>query len=183
MDLSDKQEVISESFQTLAIEEGRENGAVKLHPFPHKKPSLGTRIKRDFFFSGPMIRLLRRHMLGQVDEINLHTQDLFNLLKFTDGERFNYVVLDNKVVLARVHANADCNEAHRKVADWALSKHALLAGRQGVYCSGELWYDKRISCFMLNNDSGTYEPSLKRVEVVVALANNIFDSQRFQVAE
>ncbi|MEX1012077.1 MAG: hypothetical protein WDZ27_00095 [Waddliaceae bacterium] len=183
VDLSDRQADISEAFQNLAQEEAKGDRFVKLKPFPQVKPSLGTRLKRDFFFSGPMIRFLRRHMMGRVDALNLHTQDLFNLLKSTNGERFNYALLDDKVVLARAQANTKSEETHRKVADWALSKHALLAGRQAVYCSGELWYDNTQNCFMFNNDSGTYEPGFERVEVVVKLANNIFSTQRFQVAE
>lgn len=176
VDLSDKRDEILTAYQQIA---NRNNEALKLRPFPQEKPSLSTRLKRDIFFSGPMIRLMRRQMMGRVDTIHAHTQDLFNYLKSTDGARLNYALLDNKVVLSRVHANGDRDEAHRKTADWALSKHGLIAGRQEVYCSGEMWYNQTRKCFMMNNESGTYAPSFERVQVAADLANDIFDAQRF----
>jgi len=178
VDLSDKREEISKAFKALS-EKSNGKEAVKLKPFPQEKPSFVTKLKRDLFFSGPMIRFLRRHMMGPVNNLNLNTQDLFDHLKSTNGGRLNYVVLDGKVVLSKVHANGTRNETHRKVADWALSKHALLAGREEVYCSGELWYDKDKKRFMINNDSGTYEPSSKRVKIAANLVNNIFNTQQF----
>ena len=82
--------------------------------------------------------------------------------------------------LARlIHPYPIYNQAIRKAADWALSKHALLAGRQEVYCSGEIWYDKAKNRFMMNHDSGTYLPTAKRVQVVVDLANKIFEAEKF----
>jgi len=117
--------------------------------------------------------------MGEEDSIYLSTQDLLNHLSSTGGEHLNYVVLDDKVVLAKVNANGNRIKGHRKVADWALSKHALLSGRQKVYCSGELWYDRVKKCFIINNDSGTYEPSLERARVAVELINKIFDTKRF----
>lgn len=178
VDLSDKRKEISKAFEDFAAQNNEDN-TPKLRPFPQEKPSLGTRLKRDLFFSGPMIRFLRRHMMGRVDEIHLHTQDLFKHLKSTEGAHLNYVLLDDKIVLARVKANDESDETHRKISDWALSKHALLAGREEVYCSGEIWYDKAKNRFMMNHDSGTYKPSQERVEVVAELANEIFDAHNF----
>lgn len=169
VDLSDKKAEIAKAFQDLA----------KLPPFPHEKPSFSTRLKRDFFFSQPMINFLRRHMMGHMDTLYLNTQDLFNHLKSTQGERLNYVILEDKVVLARVNANINREEAHRRLADWALSKHALLAGREAVYCSGELWYDKAKQRFMANKDSGTYMPGENHIKVAVDLINRIFESNRY----
>lgn len=179
VDLSDKKAEILKAF----------DGKAKLRPFPQEKPSFGTRLKRDFFFSKPMINFLRRHMMGQQDTLYLNTQDLFSHLKSTRGERLNYVILENKVVFAKVNANANKEHAktHQKVADWAFSKHALLAGREEVYCSGELWYDQVQDRFMINGDSGTYMPSEDHVRVAAELANKIFKSDQydntFEVAE
>lgn len=172
VDFSDKQEEIAAAFQDQP----------KLPPFPHAKPSLATRIKRDFFFSKPLIQFLRRHIMGRRDTLFLDTRDLFNHLKSTNGERLNYVVIDNKVVLAKVHSNGDRKGTHRKLADWALSKHALLAKRSEVNCSGEMWYDQEQDCFMVNRDSGTYMPSESHLKAFATLANNIFKSNMFAIA-
>ncbi|GAB4230974.1 MAG: hypothetical protein Tsb0021_09180 [Chlamydiales bacterium] len=176
VDLSDKKEEIAQAFEELAAQRNEES---TLRPFPQENPSLGTRLKRDFFFTRPVIRFLRRNMKGNEDTVHLQTQDLFNHLKSTDGDHLNYVLLKDKIVLARVKANGNSNEAHRKTADWALSKHALLANREEVYCSGEMWYDKNKDRFMVNDDSGTYKPSLERTQLVARLANTFFDTQRF----
>jgi hypothetical protein len=178
LDLSNNKKDIFDVFQKLATESGKDQ-AVRLRPFPQEKPSLGTRLKRDFFFSGPMIRFLRRHMMGREDSIFLHTQDIFKHLKSTNGEHLNYVLLDDKMVITRVKANGSATENHRKFADWALSKHALLAGRQDVYCSGEMWYDKQKNRFIMNADSGTYVPTSERVKEVANFANRIFDAAKF----
>lgn len=179
MDLSDKRDEIKAAFVDVAQVEGIE----KLRPFPQTSVSLTTRLKRDFFFSGPMIRFLRRHMMGHVDTIFMNSKDLFSHLKSTKGERLNYVLLGDKVVVAKVHANNESNHKHRKAADWALSKHALLANREEVYCSGEMWYDEVKKSFMLNSDSGTYIPTQARVERVATLANNIFKSDSFKAVQ
>lgn len=177
LDLSANTKEIHDAFQQVKAKDGKEQYA-KLRPFPQEKPSLGTRIKRDFFFSGPMIRFLRRHMMGREDIIHLRTQDIFKHLKSTKGERLNYVLLDDKMVIAKVNPNGAASGTHRQIADWALSKHALLAGRQDVHCAGEVWYDSDTNRFMLNYDSGTYVPNRERVVVVATLANRIFDSTR-----
>lgn len=171
VDLSDKRAEITQAFQQLS--QGPTGMSVKLHPFPQKKPNLSTRIKRDFLFSGPMIRFLRRHMMGRVDTFYLNTQNLFQHLKSNNGERFNYVLLDDKVVLARIQVSKT-DEAHKKNADWALCKHALLSARQDVNCSGEVWYDPQEGTYMMNRDSGTYQPSPEHLNATVGLANYIF---------
>jgi hypothetical protein len=173
LDLSDKKAKLAKAFEKLP----------KLQPFPQENPSFVTRLKRDMFFSQPTINLLRRHMMGDMDTIYLNTRDLFSHLKSTKGEHLNYVVMDDKLVLARVNANGNAEEAHRKAADWALSKHALLSGRAEVYCSGELWYDKEQESFVIDNNSGTYMPSQEHVNVAAALANRIFKTDAFKVAE
>lgn len=171
MDLTDKQVEISEAFNELATE--MEGETAKLRPFPQENPSWATWLKKNIFFSDPMIQFLRRHMMGNADVVHLSTLGIFQHLKSMQGERLNYVLLEDKLVVAKVHANGSNDGAHEKAADWALSKHALLAGREDVYCSGEIWYDEAKERFMMNGDSGTYTPSFERVQVVVTLANNI----------
>ena len=180
MYLTDRQQEISNAFQELAK---RSNGDkdLKLRPFPQEKPSIGTRLKRDIFFSGPMIRFLRRHMMGRQDTMNLHTQDIFKHLMSTKGAHLNFVLLPDRMVIARVNANEGSDEAQRKGADWALSKHALLSGREEVFCAGEMWYDSVRNRFMMNADSGTYKPTQERVELTVRLANEILDTARFGI--
>ncbi len=120
-------------------------------------------------------------MMGRVDTLYLHTQDFFKHLESAEGERFNYVLLDDKVVMARVHANGRKDEElPRKVSDWVLSKHALLADRKEIYCSGEMWYDKTTKSFQMNDDSGTYLPTFERVQLVTQLANEIFDAAKYE---
>lgn len=180
LDLCDKQEEISEAFKKLAGSQG-ENKPVKLRSYPQVNPSFVTRLKRDIFFSGLVLRFLRRHMMGQSDVIHLHTQDIFRHLESTKGAHLNYVLLDGKLVMARVHANGSSVDAHKKAADWVLSKHALLAGREEAYCSGEIWYDENKKRFMMNDDSGTYEPNFERVKLVVELANKFFNTQNSHI--
>lgn len=175
LDLSDKKQEIADTFKALAQQ--RNSNDVKLKPFPQSKPSFGTRLKKNIFFSGPMIRFLRRHMMGRVDTIDVNTQDIFKYMETTPGGRFNYALLDEKIVISWVHANGTKNEKVRKTADWALSKHALLAGREDVYCSGEMWYDETQKCIVMNGDSGTYTPSPDRVDTVVGLANTFFEAE------
>lgn len=179
VDLSDKRAEIAQAFAELAQRQNQKE--VKLLPFPQKRPSLATRIKRDIFFSGAMIRFLRGHMMGRVDELELDADNLFRHLKTTKGERLNYVILDDKVALSRIQANGNSDEAHRRTADWALSKHALLANRQEVYCSGEIWYNEDQDRYLMNGDSGSYLPTPDHVEVAAKLANRFFGN-KFLVA-
>lgn len=178
MDLSDMKERITEAFEERELD--------KLRPFPEEKPSFGTRLKRDYFFSKPMINFLHRHIMGHEDTIHLNTQDLFEHLKSTNGERLNWALLDDKVIVARVKVNEDASGPHQKAADWALSKHALLAKRQDVWCSGEMWYDEEAGRFKMNSDSGTYKPTKDHAQVAVDLANEIFSTSSddaFELAE
>lgn len=164
MDLSDKKDTIAQVFGT------------KLSPFPQKNPSCFTRIKKDFLFSPFMIHFLRGHMMGRADVVNLYMQDLLKHLSSIPKEiRLNYAILDDKVVFAKVNSQTD--EAIKRAADWALSKHALIANRQDVYCAGEIWYDESQKCFLINDNSGTYNPSPDRVHHAAKLANEIFDSE------
>lgn len=178
MDLSDKKDRITQAFEDMDLE--------KLHPFPDENPSFLTKLKRDYFFSQPMIDFLHRHIMGHADTLYLNTQDLFEHLKSTQGERLNYVILEDKVIVARVKVNGESSGVHQKAADWALSKHALLASRQEVLCSGEMWYDENADRFKMNSDSGTYKPSEEHVQVAVDLANEIFatsSDDAFELAE
>jgi hypothetical protein len=189
VDLADKKDEIKAAFQELAQKDGSE---LKLRPFAQKKISKSTWLKKHIFFSGPMIRFLRRHMMGHADTTELNAMALFDHLKSTETEKLNFALFDDengtRVALAKVHANAGGpKELHRSTADWALSKHALLADRKDVYSSGEIWYDKEKKSFIINNDSGTYEPSLARAQLTAQLAKNIFNAGRlnydFQVAQ
>jgi hypothetical protein len=178
LDLSDKKELIFEAFQNFT--KANEGETDKLRPFPQENPSFLTWLKKHIFFSGPMIRLLRRHMMGRSDVIHLSTQGIFKHLKSTKGARLNYALMDNKLVIAKVKANEGDEGIHKKAADWALSKHALIANREEVYCSGEMWYDEAQNRFKMNGDSGTYTPNFERVKIVVNLANGLFDNQVFE---
>lgn len=178
LDLSENKKDITEAFKESTSQD-QENSTTKLRPFPQAKPNFSTRLKRDFLFSAPVIRFLRRHMMGREDTIYLHTQDIFKHLRSTAGERFNYVLLDDKIVIARIQANSNQTGKHRKIADWALSKHALLSNREDVYCSGEMWYDEEKKQFMMNDDSGTYKPTVDRVKKTADLINRLFDSEKF----
>ncbi|MBA3239588.1 MAG: hypothetical protein H0T62_14775 [Parachlamydiaceae bacterium] len=173
LDLADKKQEILDAFQELVDGENE----TKLRPFSQENPSLFTKLKKSIIFCGPMIRLLRRHMMGRADEINLSTHGIFKHLKSIEGARLNYVLKDDRLVVAKVRANGDSDEMHKKAADWALSKHAILAGGEDVYCSGEIWYDKPRKIFILNGDSGTYKPNFERVQIVVELANEFFNTQ------
>lgn len=175
VDLSDQREQIHAAFKALS---DLKNEPLKLIPFPNKHPSVATRLKRDIFFSGPMIRLIRRHMLGRVDAMDLHAQDIFSHLKSTDKRRLNYALLDDKIVLAKIKPNEKTGKFSKKTADWALSKHAILAGRKEVFCSGEIWYDRDKNCFVLNHESGTYTPSIDRAQLVADMANAVFNTSR-----
>lgn len=177
MDLSDKQDEIFKAFQDLALQ-STEDKMVKLHPFPQEKPSFVTRLKRDIFFSKPVIWFLRSQMIGRHNEIDAQAQTIFEYIKAAPGEHFNYALVDNKIVLAKVYANSNSEGVQRRVADWALSKHALLANRQAVYCSGELWYDETANRVKMNQDSGTYVPTLERVGVAAELANRFFQDMQ-----
>src|SRR5262249_29167971 len=137
-------------------------------------------LKKVIFFSGPMIRFLRRHMMGRVDEVYLNTKDLFSHLKSIKEDRLNFAIEDEKVVFARVHPNANHGTAG-KTADWALSKHALIAGRKDVYVSGEVWYDEKAGYYMINDDSGTYEPEFARAEAAGRLVSEIFNINNVRV--
>lgn len=174
VDLSDRQAEITARYKKLAEESGA-GESYKLSPFPQEKPGLGTRLKRDLFFSNPMIQFMRRHMMGSADSIYPPTQDLFKYLRSFKGERLNYVLLENKIVIAKVHPSGTNNKIYKRIADWALCKHALIAGREEIYCSGEMWYDEAKNRFVVNDDSGTYKPGPARVKLFAELANSFFN--------
>lgn len=170
LDLSDKTNRIQELF-----------GKVLLKPFPDEKPSLATRIKRDYLFSKRAITFLRGHMIGNQEADRMGSRDFLRLLKNTNGVRLNYVLLGDRVIIARVHV-ATTKVFHKDMADWALSKHALLANREDVNSSGEFWYDRTTQKFYINNESGTYRPDEERLQKTVSLANEVFGVDCFEAA-
>lgn len=170
IDLSDKKEEITDLFRDR----------VMLSPFPQKKPSWLTRLKKTIFFSARSIKFLRRHMNRRQTSEMMDTKDILRLLTSSEGSRLNYVLLPDRVVIGRVHLGS-AEGAHQKAADWALSKHALLADRKLACCAGEVWYDKVEGRFKINGDSGTYLPDDDRVKIVVDLAKQVFQTDRFDV--
>ena len=155
--------------------------AAPLLPFASKKSSLFTKLKKNVFFSGPAIRFLRRHMMGRADRLVLTTDHLMRHLKSVKETKFNYVLLEDKIVIAKIEQGK--KEAHRQAADWALSKHALLSGRRPVHCSGELWYDESQEKFVVNDDSGTYQPDQQRGQEFAELANEFLERKGLFVAK
>lgn len=171
IDLSDKEKEIGNLFKNKSLK-----------PFPQKNPDFITRLKRDLFFSKRGIHFLRGHMIGRQDSVKMSSKDFLRMLRFSNGVRLNYALLNNKIIIGRVSV-ARKNEAHRKAADWALSKHALLANREEVCCAGEVWYDEKTDRFLLNNESGTYHPDRDSLEKTVGLAKEIFGCNAFAAAE
>lgn len=169
LDLTDRLKEISEPFENMFNKE-----ACKLHPFPQTQPTFTTHLKRNV--SGLVIRFLRPHMMGRVDEIDLHIQDIFSYFKSTNGTRLNYVLLNDKLVLSKIHTKGEDSKGRKKEF---LREHDLIAGRQDVYCSGEMWYDKARDRFVMNGDSDTYTPCIERVLLTVKLANGFFQADQF----
>ncbi len=171
VDFSDKKTQFAKAFKNLP----------KLTPFPQKKLDAVSWIKKYLLFSQTMINIIRRHIMGSSDDLFLNTKDLLNYLKSTGGARLNYAVMDGKVVLAKVNANNDTDSKLRNTADWIESKHAMLTKRsKEVYVSGELWYDTDHHKFMINSNSGTYQPSEEHVIAAAKLANEIFKTRKEQ---
>ena len=150
-----------------------------LTPFANSSSTLLTKLKKHIFFSPIMIRFIRRHMVGRMDEIMVSKDMLQKHLKSTNGDLLNYAVLDDKIVFSRVNTNKVSTSKIKKVVDWALSKHALIAGRRQAKCAGEIWYDTEQKNFKLNINSGTYTPLEKSGKKTVALANAIFGDNMF----
>lgn len=153
-------------------------GNHSLKPFPNENPSLMTRMKRDFLFSQTAINFLRSQMASRYNTEKLNTQELLDLLKSTEGARLNYTLFADRIVFGRVSL-PKAEEGYKQAADWALSKHALLAGREEVLCAGELWYDQASDQFFINDDSGTYFPKPDDVKKMAKLANETFKTDRF----
>jgi len=153
-------------------------GSHSLKPFPMENPSLMTRMKRDFLFSKTAINFLRTHMIDRYNTEKLSAMELLDLLKSTEGARLNYTLFADRIVFGRVSL-PKADEGYKQAADWALSKHALLAGREEVLCAGELWYDQASDRFFINNDSGTYYPRPDDVKKMAQLANETFNTDRF----
>lgn len=181
VDLSKEREEIFEAFRQRALNDTK-NKEIKLRPFPQLKPSWATYIKKNFLFSKTVIKFLRSQMTGRFDQTTERVNDIFAILKATEGRRLNYVLMDDKIVFAHVHPNKDSGEISKKLADWTFAKHAILSGRKKALCSGEIWYDEGSNSIKMNNDSGTYEPEFDRVVIAADLANRIFDSNRFETA-
>lgn len=153
-------------------------GSYSLKPFPMENPSFMTRMKRDFLFSQTAINFLRTHMIDKYSKEKLNAKELLDLLKSTGGARLNYTLFADRIVFGRVSL-PQAEEGYKQAADWALSKHALLAGREEVLCAGEIWYDQASDLFLVNNDSGTYITRPDDVKKMVALANEMFKTDRF----
>lgn len=171
INLSEKKDSIAELFDHSLLK-----------AFPQKNAGFVSRLKRDLFFSKRSINFLRKHMIGSQNSVKMKSLDFLRLLKSSGGARLNYTLLHDRIIIARVNVATTKNELHRKAADWALSKHALLANREDVYCSGELWYDQKSNQFFLDNNSGTYYPDAPRVKKTVELANEIFQTNCFAVS-
>ncbi|CAF4810865.1 unnamed protein product, partial [Rotaria magnacalcarata] len=84
----------------------------------------------------------------------------------TDMARCNIVILGDRIIFARIPQTY-------RVTYYLLCKHIALADCSAdVRFAGQLWRDDE--SFLLNNDSGTYRPSIILVESAIALFKRLF---------
>lgn len=150
-----------------------------LDAFPDQSPSFMTRVKRDFLFSKPVVKLIRSQLASQATRFEGVTQnDLFDMLR-ADSEgfpnRYNLVLMGDRVLVMKIGIQM-------KTVDWILSKHVLISGYSpDVRFAGEIWKDAN-GVIWVNRNSGTYKPSDKMLQAIVPLLQKKFPGVRIEMA-
>jgi len=148
-----------------------------LKEFNMPSPSLFTKIKKNYLFSQSVVDMLQRQMASGFTKYDNFTQyNLYNMLKTEkDGDevKYNFVVTNREVIIVS-------NSVYYGFVDWVLSKHVLICGYSDhVLFAGEIRKDKDTGLIHLNNNSGTYRPSIQQLNNCVKLAHFIFPGLEF----
>jgi len=124
--------------------------------------------------------MIRTHMAQNFDEHKGFTQH--NLLRMlvpeVDGNerKYNFVVTPNELIVIS-------NSVYYGFVDWILSKHVLISGySHDVRYAGELWKDEN-DIIHLNNNSGTYRPTVEQLQNVAQLAHLLFPDLNIVTAD
>lgn len=148
----------------------------KLTPFASK--SLKNSAKKYVFYSKPIIIASRAQIDCHQREFlppDIKFEDLLNELLSTNNPsiRYNFIVADNSIIFAKIP------HLHH-VTYHLLCKHITLGNRShDVRFAGELWKNGK-NLFQLNNNSGTYRPSLFLTRQTARLFNRLVPSIDFQ---
>jgi len=132
------------------------------------KLSASTRLKKHLLFAPGPVRLIRRQLAQRMESVGSYSgTSLTAMLQLGPEDRpfiYNAIVTGSALRLARLENQ---NNKDNDLVNWVLAKHVLIAGYDpDVRFAGECWVtegpDSRI--VHLNNNSGTYKPSVAQTE-------------------
>lgn len=154
-----------------------------------RKLSRVDRLK-SMVFSKPMVASIRSSMAGFFDEMGAYQPGQIKAMipAAPMGDPpvvFNLVICgpkqQSRISITRI-------EVEKKAPDWVLSKHVLISAYDpDVRFAGEVWAERFIAPdqseqlrFHLNNNSGTYHPSVEQLDGAVAYLQELFPGVELQ---
>lgn len=149
----------------------------KLPAYPGKLDR-ATKLKRYVLFSRPMVALIRRQFAASEQSLGLLTgPTLVGMLQVGTVEqpfRYSGILTSSGLKISRVENRTGRD---RRRINWVLAKHVLLAGYDpDVRFAGEVWVTdgQEGRVLHVNNDSGTYKPSVAQTEATAAFLRKAY---------
>ncbi len=143
----------------------------KLKAFPQEKPDTITKIKKNFLFSKPVVKLIRSQLSASYSRFNsMSEKDLFDMLRTHTDEfpnKYNIVATGDRLILMKIGIQM-------KQVDWLLSKHVLMSDySKDVRFAGEILKEAD-GTLSISNNSGTYQPSFNQLDSFLGLLKELF---------
>jgi hypothetical protein len=163
-----------------------------LKPFPQKKPSFGTRVKKKYLFRPIVIKFMRRFLCPAFTPVgDANERDVFSMLR-THSEKspnkYNLACTGSENEWTLAVARIDLGESFlsriglgfiARLIDWILSKHVLMTGYADCvpFC-GEGW-KREDGVICLSGNSGTYQPTDEELDAFILFCRETFPHLQF----
>ncbi|MEO5949663.1 MAG: hypothetical protein ABIP74_04625 [Candidatus Saccharimonas sp.] len=164
--------------------------STSLKPFPIVKDFV-TRMKRDILFSRPVIGLVNKIRLADMDwyvggiKSDMAIDMIMPSLSpdYSEAMLYNCVVTKSEVRLTGLHTREARNQKSKliRTIDWVAAKHVLISDYDPhVVYACEMWAyrdesERPVLC--INNNSGTYKPTAEQMEAFASYLRRTFDVQ------
>lgn len=142
-----------------------------LQEFPNENPDFFTKFKKNWLFSPTVVQFIGSNMAPTYSAPKtIDEAQITGLMEASTEEKpnkFNFVLTDSHMIIGKLNAGY-------KWADWILSKHVLLSNyAKNVRYAGEMWKTAD-GVIHINNDSGTYKPTLDDMGQALKFAQALF---------
>jgi len=143
----------------------------QLTPYPDKKPSIFTKIKKTYLFNNKIVWFINKFMQNSETWFEWNSEaDFYNMFETSQKNekiKYNIVASSNWIMVAKI-------KVKNKIVDWILSKHVLISNyNNDVRFAWEIHKD-HMWIIRINNDSWTYKPNEEALKNFIKYARELF---------